>query len=839
MDAGLGICLGVFLNFFALICFSTLVKAGLAFLLVGGPILAGLTVFTVFLVVGMSLAGGLLLMNELQRREDLQNLNRHFLDLEAEPLPEPLPPLNDQDLFPTNFTSGFLFALYYSVKGSFLGFFRAEIPAFMIYAFIQFFFELFLDFLVTFILSLVANPILAVIASVLSCLACMGVLLSVMLEFGQNFTGIFIDNQARYTRSEPFIGFFAGLQYSMRSVMRGLFFNPIRNLVWFVKGGLGILFNQLTHAIWGAPPERADQPLNDAQEHALGAQNIHQTSVHQTVSESAKRLRDKYGNNLSGSDLSTALADLNKKYDKFVGSEVKYSGLRKTWDGFVWTLGFDLETNVVALDLKKPLHAAHRALKKLTDESYVFADEASRVSTRELLGLIYLAIQQQGKEAANRAIQDAREAAEVKGESFVEQDKNAWVEKVTKEFEEGAYAALTRGLYEAQRGYNLEGAVVGVDDGGPDRSICTSGTFNKLVESMIGALPECRIKPTVAAMTYRVPAMISEAAAQYLAQSSVSIGTLKKVVLEDKCLEEIWDRILPDLIHEFGVHFDSYQPRAQGESNVDYIARITKMLECDFAGNYRTLDNPGSNDRISRVIVNRAALKYLCDEKSAVDIQTLDAILEVRHVGPVWEQIKVRVSEEWCLLMGEGGEQDRLAPTKSWFQRLITWDWKAKVPSQEKVAFKKTQLLPEQIRGIVVNKEAMCYLQDHPEANFAEEKTFERVWSQIQNRVLVAMKTSLNSMYKEACFNEDEKWFDAFCQAAKGSEVFPCVRNFRVAPAAAPALLLNSRQALGINAGRDSSILTGVRIPIPDPSLVPVNQDNAQEIRRTGNGFNV
>jgi hypothetical protein len=51
---------------------------------------------------------------------------------------------------------------------------------------------------------------------------------------------------------------------------------------------------------------------------------------------------------------------------------------------------------------------------------------------------------------------------------------------------------LIQGLYEIQRGYNIDEQ--GFDDNGEDRAICTSGTFNKLIETLqIAGVQECQI----------------------------------------------------------------------------------------------------------------------------------------------------------------------------------------------------------------------------------------------------------------------------------------------------------------------------------------------------------
>lgn len=51
---------------------------------------------------------------------------------------------------------------------------------------------------------------------------------------------------------------------------------------------------------------------------------------------------------------------------------------------------------------------------------------------------------------------------------------------------------LFDGLYEIQRGYNLNPQ--GIDDQGADTPICTSGTFNKLMETMqVAGVEEAQI----------------------------------------------------------------------------------------------------------------------------------------------------------------------------------------------------------------------------------------------------------------------------------------------------------------------------------------------------------
>ncbi|MDG2348112.1 MAG: hypothetical protein P8L77_01440, partial [Gammaproteobacteria bacterium] len=52
--------------------------------------------------------------------------------------------------------------------------------------------------------------------------------------------------------------------------------------------------------------------------------------------------------------------------------------------------------------------------------------------------------------------------------------------------------AIILALYEVQRGYNLNAA--GIDDmNKDDMPICESGSFNKIVEKMVGILPDCQI----------------------------------------------------------------------------------------------------------------------------------------------------------------------------------------------------------------------------------------------------------------------------------------------------------------------------------------------------------
>jgi hypothetical protein len=215
----------------------------------------------------------------------------------------------------------------------------------------------------------------------------------------------------------------------------------------------------------------------------LQAQNTHTASVHQSVSESAGRLLDRYNPN-----------------NPVVRANIQH------------ILAF-----INSLDNTSPIHhAAKRAITRLTNVASTFIDPVSNISIRQLLALIFIAIHDDQNRQGTRA---------------------------------DALALFVEGLYEIQRGYNLNES--NEDDGEEDRVICMAGTFNKLVEKLVGIHPDVEIRlitRTQAAMM--LPIVVREEAINYL-KTLASTGTRETYLafiqlitqINENGLEPIWAHI--------------------------------------------------------------------------------------------------------------------------------------------------------------------------------------------------------------------------------------------------------------------------------------------------------
>ena len=180
--------------------------------------------------------------------------------------------------------------------------------------------------------------------------------------------------------------------------------------------------------------------------------------------------------------------------------------------------------------------AAKRCVLRITAPDYTFTDPGSDITTRQLLALTFLAISDGDNQVGS--LEDAR-------------------------------AQFVEGLYEIQRGYNLSDA--GVDQGGQDQSICSAGTFNKLIETLQGIHPDCQIRfITKGTASLKLPIVVREEAMRYLAPlanpSTVEelreFTQLMSQVKEDG-VAVIWDKIKGNVADRMFDEFGSlYQDRA-------------------------------------------------------------------------------------------------------------------------------------------------------------------------------------------------------------------------------------------------------------------------------------
>ncbi len=189
-----------------------------------------------------------------------------------------------------------------------------------------------------------------------------------------------------------------------------------------------------------------------------------------------------------------------------------------------------LKDCILKLDESQKNDAAKRCIDRLTKPNYVHMDPSSGVSTRRLLALTFLAISDDTQRMG----------------SF-----------------EDALEQLVEGLYEIQRGYNLN--IVGVaDDRAEDRSICSVGTFNKLIEKLQGIHPACETRfMTPATAGLKLPIVVREEARNYLLQranprSAAEFSAFTRLItaIEQDGLAVIYNdiepRITERMLAEFG-----------------------------------------------------------------------------------------------------------------------------------------------------------------------------------------------------------------------------------------------------------------------------------------------
>lgn len=256
-------------------------------------------------------------------------------------------------------------------------------------------------------------------------------------------------------------------------------------------------------------------------------QSTHRNSVHQSVSESATKLRRDYGHILDSSD----------KLEKVI-SNIK---------NIITNLSDDSIAN----------RAAKNCIQEITtNANYNFTDPTSNITLKELLALTFLAISDESKRQST--------------------------------FDEAIKIFIT-GLYEIQRGYNLN--VAGTDDGLEDRPICRPGAFNKLVEKLVGLHSDAEIlliTPTIAAL--KLPKIIEEESMRYLSKLTINtleefidftnlIETIKK-----DGIEIIYDKIKTIVINRMFEEFKSIYNTVKNDefiqlidSGIDYSLDLDKL----------------------------------------------------------------------------------------------------------------------------------------------------------------------------------------------------------------------------------------------------------------------
>jgi len=240
-------------------------------------------------------------------------------------------------------------------------------------------------------------------------------------------------------------------------------------------------------------------------------QSTHTVSVHASVSQAAKDLHQRYRSKITSPE---ALQNVLKDIQKWKPS-----------------LGDDVANR-----------AAQAAISRIIHGNSNYVDGISNVSTKELLALVWCSIHD-----------DSRRQGTLKD----------------------ALQQFGEGLYEIQRGYNLDN--IGQDRGGSDKSICQGGTFNKLVEKLAGIDPSVEMKfITLDTFSLKLPCIVREEAQDYLASKHQDMEEKEWECLVDGInnngIGEIWEQIEENVANrmfdEFGVLFK------KNRKSPDFLAAI-------------------------------------------------------------------------------------------------------------------------------------------------------------------------------------------------------------------------------------------------------------------------
>lgn len=220
--------------------------------------------------------------------------------------------------------------------------------------------------------------------------------------------------------------------------------------------------------------------------------------------------------------------------------------------------------------------AAKRCFKRIRHLNYI--DPKSQLSIPQLVVLTFFALQDNKKRLGSCSLADAQK-------QFIQ------------------------GLYEIQRGYNL--SETGVDDGhSVDKTICASGTFNKLLEKLAGIHADAEIlhiTPTVA--TFKLQAVVREVAIAYLAKSANVQTTedfhkftrLIAQIKNDGCVDAIWNEIKTEIAHRL---FDEFSSLYKNKMD-------PKFTELVASGQYSKLDDLS---RFQKQILGSPGYQQYCSE---------------------------------------------------------------------------------------------------------------------------------------------------------------------------------------------------------------------------------
>ena len=287
---------------------------------------------------------------------------------------------------------------------------------------------------------------------------------------------------------------------------------------------------------WGQVLPRYAQLTKSDQIRINKPQSTHTAAIHQSVSQSAKNLFEKFNKQLN---IAREINNLKEQITNF-------------------------QPNAHISDHQK--QAALRSFEK----PIKITDLQSGVSYNQLIALTFIA---------------------AKNDEYRHHTFNDYLE------------AIILALYEVKRGYNLNEA--GIDDmHEDDATICASGSFNKIVEKMVGILPDCEIKNINSEVIYLKLFSI-------IKSEIINLFTKPNTIILPKSTESTDDSTLLDeiLIKDASCN-------QQQSLKTKLINNITIILEEEFKGHLDkvTTDGYKLDQFISDGLNNDDAMSYLHDE---------------------------------------------------------------------------------------------------------------------------------------------------------------------------------------------------------------------------------
>lgn len=268
-------------------------------------------------------------------------------------------------------------------------------------------------------------------------------------------------------------------------------------------------------------------------------QSTHTASVHDSVSESAIKLKKYY----------TQRGNLIDILDTLSAFKVKLEDMRDTIK--VWENDTDPEKSLKFLEIATALKVVNNLISSHLHHNHI--DQKSQVSTNELLAMAILSLDEP----------DIRRFDRPDGSHYVTD-------------RDDAQNRIIRCLYEVGRGYNLDDE--GNDLGGADSNICTAGTFNKIMESLVSTISLVEI--TVITKEYalaKLKALVIEAVKAYLQSLPVADDENRKIVvslladLKKNGVEIIWDKIKKGVLDAYFSEFSRLYTNDTGVVDMNKI----------------------------------------------------------------------------------------------------------------------------------------------------------------------------------------------------------------------------------------------------------------------------